>query len=232
VVNAVIMMDSQSRRSRGFGFVTFDSESVVEAVLARTHVLNGKPVELKRAIPKEKMAPSTPAGPSDGYAGYDQRGPEFAYPGYGYPGYPTSYTGYSGYDYPRADGYREDYYGAGRGGGVAPSPAPVAPRGYGYEAQAPAPTSWAQPGYPEAPPPAQAYGADYSRYSTTPPRGGYGVTSALPVASRGVASRGIAGTYGSYDSAAYGASPAANGAYAYGASRTPKPERAYHPYGR
>lgn len=42
--------------SRGFGFVTFADEASVERALAVTHTLNGKQVELKRAVRKEDMA--------------------------------------------------------------------------------------------------------------------------------------------------------------------------------
>lgn len=41
--------------SRGFGFVTFKDEVSVEKCLVMQHTLNGKPVELKRAIRKEDM---------------------------------------------------------------------------------------------------------------------------------------------------------------------------------
>jgi len=146
VVNAVIMMDSQSRRSRGFGFVTFDSESVVESVLARTHVLNGKPVELKRAVPKEKISPVQQApsgyggGGGGGGGGYDQRGvypdPYNLYGGYPNP-YPTpSYGGY-GYGYPR------------------PESRPAPPRGYEPQQQQPQ---------------QQAYGTGYDNPYGYPPR--------------------------------------------------------------
>ena len=41
VVDAVVMFDRQTQRSRGFGFVTFQDDSVVQNVLMGTHELNG-----------------------------------------------------------------------------------------------------------------------------------------------------------------------------------------------
>lgn len=41
---------------RGFGFVTFNEISSVEAVMAETnHYVDGKLVECKRAVPKEML---------------------------------------------------------------------------------------------------------------------------------------------------------------------------------
>ncbi|CAN8285218.1 unnamed protein product [Cochlearia groenlandica] len=54
VSDAVIMIDQTTQRPRGFGFVSFDSEDCVDLVLHKTfHDLNGKQVEVKRALPKD-----------------------------------------------------------------------------------------------------------------------------------------------------------------------------------
>ncbi|CAM9870301.1 unnamed protein product, partial [Choristocarpus tenellus] len=58
VVDAVVMFDRQTQRSRGFGFVTFQEDSVVQNVLMGTHEINGKMVEVKRAEPKENRGRS------------------------------------------------------------------------------------------------------------------------------------------------------------------------------
>ncbi|KAJ7951610.1 Heterogeneous nuclear ribonucleoprotein 1 [Quillaja saponaria] len=49
-----IMLDRTTGRSRGFGFVTFESESSVKKVfsMGKIHELGGKQVEVKRAEPK------------------------------------------------------------------------------------------------------------------------------------------------------------------------------------
>ncbi|KAL3840805.1 hypothetical protein ACJIZ3_025396 [Penstemon smallii] len=54
VVEHQIMMDRDTGRSRGFGFVTFENEDAVEQILSngRMHEIGGKQVEIKRAEPK------------------------------------------------------------------------------------------------------------------------------------------------------------------------------------
>ena len=53
------MMDHHSKRSRGFGFVSFANEASVEHVLRMDSrpILYGKPVEVKRAVPRDQLAP-------------------------------------------------------------------------------------------------------------------------------------------------------------------------------
>ncbi|XP_066372865.1 uncharacterized protein [Miscanthus floridulus] len=55
VVEHQIMLDHSTGRSRGFGFVTFESEDAVERVMSegRMHDLGGKQVEIKKAEPKK-----------------------------------------------------------------------------------------------------------------------------------------------------------------------------------
>ena len=58
------MYDRVTNRSRGFGFITFEVESVVDDVMATEHEINGKVVEVKRAEPRVKYGgpePSTSA---------------------------------------------------------------------------------------------------------------------------------------------------------------------------
>ncbi|CAN1156650.1 RNA-binding protein 1 [Linum perenne] len=55
IVDVVVMQDSSTNRPRGFGFVTFDSEDSVEKVMLNPfHELNGRQVEVKRAVPKDE----------------------------------------------------------------------------------------------------------------------------------------------------------------------------------
>jgi len=57
VVDCVIMCDPYTRKPRGFGFVTYDSTAAVDrACVSKFHDLNGKRVEVKRAIPQDRMS--------------------------------------------------------------------------------------------------------------------------------------------------------------------------------
>ena len=54
ITDVVVMQDSITHRPRGFGFITFDSEESVESVMMNNfHDLNGRQVEVKRAVPKD-----------------------------------------------------------------------------------------------------------------------------------------------------------------------------------
>ncbi|KAK7311394.1 hypothetical protein RJT34_09513 [Clitoria ternatea] len=54
ITDVVVMQDSVTHRPRGFGFITFDSEESVQNVMVKNfHDLNGRQVEVKRAVPKE-----------------------------------------------------------------------------------------------------------------------------------------------------------------------------------
>ncbi|XP_060185442.1 heterogeneous nuclear ribonucleoprotein 1-like [Lycium barbarum] len=60
IIDVVVMYDHNTQRPRGFGFITYDSEEAVDTVLYKTfHELNGKRVEVKRAVPKELSPRST-----------------------------------------------------------------------------------------------------------------------------------------------------------------------------
>ncbi|KAL2132555.1 hypothetical protein VTI74DRAFT_3639 [Chaetomium olivicolor] len=55
VVDATLMMDKDTGRPRGFGFVTFESEAGVEACLAANLEIHGKPIEVKKAQPRGNL---------------------------------------------------------------------------------------------------------------------------------------------------------------------------------
>ena len=53
VTDAVVMKDPISRRSRGFGFITYSDPACVDRALAQqNHVLDSRRVEAKRAVPR------------------------------------------------------------------------------------------------------------------------------------------------------------------------------------
>lgn len=55
VVDVVVMKDPQTKRSRGFGFVTYDRAACLDdAMRNRPHNVDGKDVDSKRATPREQ----------------------------------------------------------------------------------------------------------------------------------------------------------------------------------
>ncbi|KAG2526550.1 hypothetical protein BBO99_00002962 [Phytophthora kernoviae] len=58
VVSAEVMFNRETNKSRGFGFVIFESEDSVELVLQdKNHIIDGKSVEVKRAVPRTDVPP-------------------------------------------------------------------------------------------------------------------------------------------------------------------------------
>ncbi|XP_077996819.1 uncharacterized protein LOC144450125 [Glandiceps talaboti] len=51
----VVVRDSTTKNSRGFGFVTYETSEMVDKCLEnRPHIIDGKEVEIKRAIPRDQ----------------------------------------------------------------------------------------------------------------------------------------------------------------------------------
>jgi len=71
IEEAVIMEESSTGRSRGFGFVTYDNEDSVEQVVGKLHTIHDKRVECKRAVPKKAMAGTGRGRPADDYGAYN-----------------------------------------------------------------------------------------------------------------------------------------------------------------
>ncbi|XP_042384890.1 heterogeneous nuclear ribonucleoprotein 1-like isoform X1 [Zingiber officinale] len=68
ITDVVVMYDHNTQRSRGFGFIAYDSVNAVDKVLFKTfHELNGKTVEVKRAVPKELSTGPKMRSPIQGY---------------------------------------------------------------------------------------------------------------------------------------------------------------------
>lgn len=107
--DSIVMYDKKTNRSRGFGFVTFETEEGVQAVLSSEHEIMGKWVEIKRAEPRDMSRNSSDMGTYGGYRHDGERGPMRGGMG-----------GRGGYD-DYAGSYSAQYMG-GRGGGY----------GYGY----------------------------------------------------------------------------------------------------
>jgi RNA recognition motif-containing protein len=58
ITDCIIMSDRETRRPRGFGFVTYDTDEAVDRVMeVKEHTIHGKLVECKRAVPKEDSPP-------------------------------------------------------------------------------------------------------------------------------------------------------------------------------
>eukprot|EP00243_Klebsormidium_subtile_P002581 TRINITY_DN1522_c0_g1_i1.p1 TRINITY_DN1522_c0_g1~~TRINITY_DN1522_c0_g1_i1.p1 ORF type:complete len:425 (-),score=48.91 TRINITY_DN1522_c0_g1_i1:711-1985(-) len=205
ITDVVVMYDHQTQRPRGFGFISFDQESSVDTVMEKSfHELNGKTVEVKRAIPKELSGPSPSRGgaygggrgvsPYGGYGGgygseYGGRGDRGGvYGGRGYGAYSGGYGGYGlngdgGSGYGGGAGYGSGYGSGGSGYGSA----------YG----------------------AGGYGGSYGAGSSSR----YGASSAYGSGAyggsgwgAGTGASGGSSAYGSYGASGYG------GADAYGSS--------------
>ncbi|KAK8460736.1 hypothetical protein SEVIR_2G381200v4 [Setaria viridis] len=67
ITDVVVMYDHNTQRPRGFGFITYDSEDAVDKALHKNfHELNGKMVEVKRAVPKEQSPGPIARSPAGG----------------------------------------------------------------------------------------------------------------------------------------------------------------------
>jgi len=140
------MVDGVTGRSRGFGFVTYESEDAVELVLSKEHTLGGKRVDPKRAVPKN-LSEQSPRGRGagrggfeNGFRGYDQ-GFQVADYGLDPRGFDQRVNPYSA-AYSAAAGRGAGGLGAGRGAyGLPPIPAALAAYEAAYGAAGYAPVS-------------------------------------------------------------------------------------------
>ncbi|KAA0050741.1 heterogeneous nuclear ribonucleoprotein 1-like [Cucumis melo var. makuwa] len=173
VTDVVVMYDQNTRRPRGFGFISFDSEEAVDRVLHKTfHDLNGKQVEVKRALPKDanpgaggrSMGGGAGSGGYQGYGSsggvnsnsYDNRmdsnrymqsqGSSGGFPPYGSSGYSNPAYGYgssnNGMGYGGYGNYSGSNTGFGAPAAVAYGNPNVANAGYGSGPQGGPRNSW------------------------------------------------------------------------------------------
>lgn len=58
ILDSVIITDPTTQQSRGFGFITYEnSDSVQEVFKTKPHTLDGKEIDVKRAMPREFNTP-------------------------------------------------------------------------------------------------------------------------------------------------------------------------------
>mmetsp|Transcript_22278 Transcript_22278/g.20249 ORF Transcript_22278/g.20249 Transcript_22278/m.20249 type:complete len:394 (-) Transcript_22278:85-1266(-) len=219
VKDAVVMVDRSTNRSRGFGFVTFETDEAVDKVVKTENTILGKWVEVKRAEPRDLNIAGRfevgrggfRGGPGRGMdsrmgRGYGRGGPEDYYGmpygrgggyGGGYPGY-----GPAPGPYGMQGGYPGGGYGGYPGGGY-PGYGPTGPSGYsspqGYGGRAPgAHDNEVVPGA-----------------NSTAPATGYGTTGASTTAGATATAPGY-DSYGRSQQYSYGSSAMAGYGGAYG----------------
>ncbi|KAJ1278591.1 hypothetical protein BS78_04G090700 [Paspalum vaginatum] len=230
VIEHQIMLDHSTGRSRGFGFVTFESEDSVERVISegRMRDLGGKQVEIKKAEPKKHGSDHSSngrsshssggyrnsyrsGGGSGGGGGGGGGGSGGSSGGYGYGGAYRSVAAGYGYD-----------GGAGAGYGYG--------RGYGYGGNA---------GF------GSGFGGGYGGSMYGGAYGAYGGGAYGGAAYGGGAYGGGAYGGGAYGGGAYGGAPGGYGAGGYGSyggaggaggagggSSGARGSSRYHPYGK
>ncbi|XP_063540103.1 heterogeneous nuclear ribonucleoprotein 27C [Cydia strobilella] len=178
VMEVVIMYDQEKKKSRGFGFLSFEEEMSVERVTQEHFInLNGKQVEIKRAEPRDGSGKLGSGGMGGGMSapgdapGAGQWGPPAAAPINMIQGH-NGQMGGPPLNMPMAGpNIMQGYQGWGT------SPGQTSYAGYGAAGGAAGPGSYQGWGAPpqQAPPHAPAWPANnnYSQH-TQPPAQGYG----------------------------------------------------------
>ncbi|KAK1593087.1 hypothetical protein QYE76_059232 [Lolium multiflorum] len=170
VTDVVVIYDSMTSRSRGFGFVTFDSEEAVRKVMGQSfHDLKGTRVEAKIAIPKDAQYPRN--GRGRGSRTFGGRGPA-GYDGSTYQPYnnrPGFYNGYMPQPVPPHPYYHGLYL------GMPGNPYANAYPNQGVMPNVPSMVA-RRPVYTPYPPMFPGYGFAYrGAYAAAAPSGPYGV---------------------------------------------------------
>ncbi|XP_065054704.1 RNA-binding protein Musashi homolog 2-like isoform X3 [Rhopilema esculentum] len=103
VTDVLLMYDKQTRRLRGFGFVSFESEEVAKRICGEGfHKIKSKSVECKRAQPKEVMQALQGRGRAGPYFGVDLS--QFSFPRW-YTQYGAPMPFYSGQEWPQMNAH-------------------------------------------------------------------------------------------------------------------------------
>uniref|UniRef100_A0A0D3J6N2 RRM domain-containing protein n=3 Tax=Emiliania huxleyi TaxID=2903 RepID=A0A0D3J6N2_EMIH1 len=61
ISDCVVMKDRSTGAPRGFGFVTYRHQNVADHVVAQRHLIDGKEVEAKPAVPRDSDSLARPA---------------------------------------------------------------------------------------------------------------------------------------------------------------------------
>ncbi|KAL3233250.1 hypothetical protein MRX96_022885 [Rhipicephalus microplus] len=117
VTEVLIMYDQEQRRSRGFGFVSFETEDAVNQLTGRRYVeISGKQVECKRAEPKESRMANKGGRPGGGGGWGGQQQQQWGWGSSNGAGsnMNSGYQGYGGYN--NSWGNNQSSYGYGGAG--------------------------------------------------------------------------------------------------------------------
>ncbi|XP_053611806.1 heterogeneous nuclear ribonucleoprotein 27C isoform X2 [Plodia interpunctella] len=179
VMEVVIMYDQEKKKSRGFGFLSFEDELSVERVTQEHFInLNGKQVEIKRAEPRDGSGKLGSGGGGMGGGGMSAPGDAPQAGQWGPPAAPINMIqGHNGQmggppiNMPMAGpNIMQGYQGWGT------SPGQTSYAGYGAAGAGAGPGNyqgWGAPPAPQAPPHAPAWPAT-NNYTQQPPAQGYG----------------------------------------------------------
>lgn len=210
IIDAVVMRNRETGKSRGFGFVQFDNYNSVDRVMRDfdRHQLNGKWVEVKRTTPKDLQGGKGGGKAGPGLGRRLGGGPPPPGGRSDWPAYPAAASGGSR-GYPPRSGYSNGGYPSRDYGPPPRDYGPLPRRDYG-----PPPRDYGPPPRDYGPPPRRDYGPPPRDYRpAAPPRrdyGGpapYGSRLQMPVVRSGYSSYDRPPP-GRYDDRGYGGPPA------------------------
>lgn len=173
VMEVVIMYDQEKKKSRGFGFLSFEDEESVDRCVAEHFInLNGKQVEIKKAEPRDGSGGGKISGPDANAWGPPQAPMSMMQGPNGQMGGPPMNLGA-----PMGPNMMQGYQGWGT------SPQQQSYAGYGTPSGPGSYQSWGAPPAPQGPPPQWG-----SNYAGPPQQQGYGSYGPGPGTGSGAAS--------------------------------------------